>query len=283
MTILDRTRGNRIRIDANQLADEIAKRLPDLDRTRDQATNVVHDAADSARHQIDRAAEIARVIRGDIAHSAGKVQADNPVDEIGQRIRAVASTAGIRALIVRLERELPDVDRDRYHRAYSRGRAQARSKYLVAGLVAGVGVGVVAAVFLDPKHGGERRGAIANRASSLTRGLGRQASGKAKLATDKARGIAIERGVVKPGPPVEPVEPVADTAPVAATAAVADGPVTDPASTRWEAPPAPDGGAVQPLAAAAADVSDATATEGLVVTDAVDLAGDRGATRSIHG
>lgn len=223
MTILDRTRGTRIRIDASQLTDELAKRLPDLEKSRDQATSAVHEAADQARHQLDRAAEIARTIRGDIAHSAAKVAADNPIDEIGQRIRALTSTAAVRALIARLEKELPEVDRDKYHRAYTRGRVQARSRYLVLGLVAGVGAGAVAAILLDPKHGKERRDAIARRTSSLTRSAGKAVSGKARYASDRARGLAIERGVIKP-PATEPAaasvavvaEPVAETLEVAA-------------------------------------------------------------------
>lgn len=198
MTILDRKTGNRIRIDATQLADELAKRLPDVDRTRDQATSAVHDAVEGARHQIDRAAEIAKGFRGDIAHSAEKVAADNPIDEIGQRIRAVASTTAIRALVARLEKELPEGDRDRYQRAYVRGRTQARSKYLAVGIAAGIGAGIVAAILLDPKHGKERREAIAQKTSSLTKSAGRTVAGKAKYASDRARGVAIERGMLKP-------------------------------------------------------------------------------------
>ena len=210
MTILDRNTGNRIRIDAGQFADELAKRLPDFDRTRDQAASAVHDAAGQARHQIDRAAEIAKVIRGDIAQSAEKVAADNPIDEIGLRIRAVASTPAIRALGARLEKELPDTDRDRYQRAYARGRAQARSKYVIVGLVAGIGAGVVAAILLDPKHGKERRAAITHKASGLTRGAGKTVAGKAKFASDRARGMAIERGIIKP-PVTSPGTPVMET------------------------------------------------------------------------
>lgn len=273
MTILDRSSGNRIRIDATQFADELAKRLPDFDKTRDQAANAVHDAAGQARHQIDRATEIARVIRGDLAHSAEKVAADNPIDEIGQRIKAVASTTTVRALISRLEKELPDADRDKYHRAYARGWTQARSKYLVVGIVAGVSAGAVAAILLDPTHGKGRRDALARKTSSLTRRAGRTVAGKAKYASDRVRGVAIERGVIKP--------PVAD--PVAPVPVPTDGPVTDPASTQWEPITASDAGAIQPLAAAEADFKHAAGTARPIVADALDLAGDRSTTRSIHG
>jgi hypothetical protein len=179
MTILDRTRGVRIRIDANQLADELAKRLPDFERTRDQAASAVHDAAGQARHRLDRAADAARVLRGDIAHSAEKAISDNPIEEVGQRIRAVASTTAVRGLISRLERELPEADRDRYKRAEARGRTQARSGYLVIGLVAGIGAGIVAAILLDPAHGKERRDAIVRRARGLVQGAREALTGRA--------------------------------------------------------------------------------------------------------
>lgn len=267
MTILDRSTGNRIRIDANQFADELAKRLPDVDKTRDHAANAVHDAVDQARHQFDRAAEIAKVIRGDIAHSADKVvTADNPIDEIGQRIRAVASTTAVRALIARLEKELPEVDRDKYHRAYMRGRTQARSRYLVAGLVAGIGAGAVAAILLDPKHGKERREAIARKTSSLTKSAGKTVAGKAKFASDRARGIAIERGVIKP-PADQPAD--APLVPV-----FADGTAQGPSAT-WAPSPDAAGQALPGPEPVPAGVAPETPT--------LDAAGDHGIAPSNHG
>ena len=162
MTILDRTRDTgRIRIDATRFADELARRLPDADqfditKARETAGIAVHDAADRARESFDQAAELVRVLRSDIAHAGDKVQADGPLDEVGQRLRAVASTTAIRALIARLERELPDTDRDRYARAFARGRAQGRSKYLAVGIAAGVTAGIVAAA---AARAGTRQGA----------------------------------------------------------------------------------------------------------------------------
>jgi gas vesicle protein len=100
--------------------------------------------------------------------------------------------------VARLEKELPEGDRDRYQRAYVRGRTQARSKYLAVGIAAGIGAGIVAAILLDPKHGKERREAIAQKTSSLTKSAGRTVAGKAKYASDRARGVAIERGMLKP-------------------------------------------------------------------------------------
>ena len=162
MTILDRTLDTgRIRIDAARLTDELARRLPDADhfdlaKARETAGVAVHDAADRARESLDQAAELVRDLRSDIAHAVDKVQADGTLDEVGQRLRAVASTTAMRALIAGLDRELPDTDRDRYARAYARGRAQGRSKYLAVGIAAGVTTGIVAAA---PARAGTRQGA----------------------------------------------------------------------------------------------------------------------------
>ncbi|HYO44893.1 MAG TPA: hypothetical protein VES19_16970 [Candidatus Limnocylindrales bacterium] len=281
MTILDRNTGSRLRMDVGQIADELAKRLPDFelpdfDKTRDQAASAVHDAAGQARHQIERAAEVAKGIGGDIAQSAEKVVADNPIDEIGQRIRAVASPSGVRALISRLEKELPDTDRDRYQRAYARGRAQARSKYVFLGLAAGIGAGAVAALLLDPKHGKERRDAIAGRTSSLTKSAAKAVSGKAKVASERARGLAIERGMTE-SPATEPVD--APRTPV-----FSDGPVTDPSSTVWEPLPSVAGDAVPAGDIAMSPTTvDAAETAGPIVSDALNLASARSTTRSVHG
>ncbi len=204
MTILDRTLDTgRIHIDATRFADELARRLPDSDqfdftRARETAGIAVHDAAGRARESFDQAADLMRVLRSDIAHAGDKVQADGPLDEVGQRLRAVASTTAIRALIARLERELPDTDRDRYARAFARGRAQGRSKYLAVGIAAGVTTGIVAALLLEPGHGKERRDHIGSKVSSLTSGVSTRVASTAKVAQDRARGIAVERGLVKP-------------------------------------------------------------------------------------
>jgi hypothetical protein len=234
MTILDRARDTgRIRIDATRFTDELARRLPDSDqfditKARETAGIAVHDAADRARESIDQAAELLRVFRGDIAHAGDKVQADGPLDEVGQRLRAVASTTAIRALIARLERELPDTDRDRYARAFARGRAQGRSKYLAVGIAAGVATGIVAALLLEPGHGKERRVRIGSKVSSLTAGVSSRAASAATIAQDRARGIAVQRGLIKPetGGPESTVTGAISTDPVTPdvidTGAVAD-------------------------------------------------------------
>lgn len=250
MTILDRAQDTgRIRIDTARFTDELARRLPDADqfditRARETAGTAVHDAADRARESFDHAAELVRVLRGDIAHAGDKVQADGPLDEVGQRLRAVASTTAIRALVARLERELPDTDRDRYARAFARGRAQGRSKYLALGIAAGVTAGIVAAALLEPGHGKERRDRIGGKVSSLTTGISARAASTAKVAGDRARGIAVQRGLVKPeaGTPESVTaavagEPVAPE--VTDTSAVADAAAGVIAAVEADAPAAP--------------------------------------------
>lgn len=221
MTILDRTPDTgRLRIDATRFADELARRLPDADqfdlsRARETAGTAVHDAAERARETFDQAAEMVRVLRDDIAHAGDNVQVDGPLDEVGQRLRAVASTTAIRSLIARLERELPDTDRDRYARAFARGRAQGRSKHVAIGLAAGAGAGIVAALLLEPEHGKVRRERIGRRVSSLTAGISSRAASTARSAGGRVRGIAVERGLIKPE----------DGTPEPVTAAVSGGPV----------------------------------------------------------
>jgi hypothetical protein len=228
MTILDSARDTgRIRIDTARFTDELARRLPDADQfditgAREAAGIAVHDAAGRARESIDHAAELVRVFRSDIAHAGDKVQADNRLDEVAQRVRAVASPTAIRALIARLERELPDTDRDRYARAYARGRAQGRSRYLVIGIAAGVTAGVVAAALLEPRHGKDRRDRIGGKVSSLTSGLSARAASTAKVAQDRARGIAAQRGLVKPDAATVVPAPIAETVAEAGDAGLVD-------------------------------------------------------------
>ena len=200
----------------------------DLTKARETAGVAVHDAADRARESLDQAGELVRDLRSDVARAVDKVQADGTLEEVGQRLRAVAATTAIGALIAGPDLESPDTDRDRYARAYARGRAQGRSKYLAVGIAAGVTTGVVAAALLEPGHGKERRDRIASRVSSLTAVVSTRAASVADVARDRARGIAVERGLVKPdaGTAV-PVTGAVSGEPVAAevidTGAVADG------------------------------------------------------------
>jgi hypothetical protein len=237
MTIQDRPGTRRIRIDTTQLADALAKRVPDADqidlgKAREVAGEALRDAAVMARESLDRAAGRARDLRGDVAHAGDRIAADNPLDDLGQRIRALASTDAIRAIVARLERDLPDTDRDRYDRAYTRGRVQARSLYLALGIAAGVAAGVAAAALLDPRHGKERRERIAAAAA----GLRGRASATFDVARERAMIAAQDRGLAARDVDVTaapaPSEPSIDaaTAGTEALAVTADvPPVTLPA------------------------------------------------------
>jgi hypothetical protein len=214
MTIIDLARTARSarsnRIGPDRFADELARHLQDVDAANSPAkarygpAGAVHDATDTARESLDRAAELARGLGRDLVKAGGDLHLDGRLDEVGQRIRATASASALRAVIARLERELPEMDRDRYSRAYHRGRAQARSKYLLVGIAAGATAGVVAALLLDPRHGTQRRERFTSKASSLTQGLRQQASGKARCVSDRARAMAIKRGLMQSGAGADP-------------------------------------------------------------------------------
>lgn len=252
MTILDRTPDTgQLRIDATRFADELARRLPDADqfdlnKARETAGTAVHDAAERARETFDQAAELVRDL----------MQADGPLDEVGQRLRAVASPAAIRSLIARLERELPDTDRDRYARAFARGRAQGRSKHVAVGLAAGVSAGIVAALLLEPEHGKVRRERIGRKVSSLTAGISSRAASTAKSAGGRARGIAVQRGLIKPE----------SGTPEQVTAAGSGGPVAHEVID----PEAVAGAAAEAIAAVDAEADGAGLNVASVVADAAD-------------
>jgi hypothetical protein len=229
MTILDRARGSRrIRIDPGQFADDLAKRLPDLEqvdlgKARDAAANAISDAADLIRQSIEDAGEKAGELRSD-AGKAGEKAAGKAADDLGGRVRSLASL---------VERELPDTDKDRYMRAFERGRIQTRTRYVVVGAAAGILAGIVGVVFADK----QRRDAAARKASELSRVV----QGKVKYAQDRARGMAIERGLVEPEPDRDAVG-VMDLEAIAtpawpAAAGASDQPLDDPASGPHEALP----------------------------------------------
>jgi hypothetical protein len=203
MTILDRARGKRLRIDPGQFADELAKRLPDLDqvdlgKAREAAGSAISDAAEALRESLEGAGDKARSVRADVEKAADRAASDTPLDDLGQRLRGLTAGGGLRSLVSRLERELPDTDKDRYERAYERGRVQARSMFLVVGAAVGIAAGVLGAIFLDPQRGKARREEVARRLSAIGRNAKEQAAGKARFAQDRARGMAIERGIVQP-------------------------------------------------------------------------------------
>jgi hypothetical protein len=102
-------------------------------------------------------------------------------------------------LVSRVIRELPDTDRDRYDVAYERGRAQARSTKILAGLVTGLTAGVAGMFFLDPERGRSRRAEFGQRLTGLTNDLARTSAGRAKDLRNRAQGFAAEHDL--PGSP----------------------------------------------------------------------------------
>jgi hypothetical protein len=243
MSILDRSRRTRrIRIDVGQLADDLARRMPDLEhvdlaRAREAAFGAVQDASDRARHSFDRASERARELRADLTDSPEAQQPEHILEDLGQRLRDLVSAGGIRTFLARLERELPDTDKDRYDRAYTRGRVQARSIYLALGLAAGISAGVAAALLLEPRHGRERREALARKVSGLSGQVSDQVAGAAGRIRARASG---------PGEPVAVMDVPETPLPVAG------GPIpeagTDPEARPHEALPEPAAPSVEPPA-----------------------------------
>jgi gas vesicle protein len=100
--------------------------------------------------------------------------------------------------LARLQRELPDTDKDRYDIAYEQGQTQARSGLLFGGMLAGALAGVTAMFLLDPARGAGRRAQIASRVTGLRNNLARTATGRAEDLQNRARGAAIEAGVKQP-------------------------------------------------------------------------------------
>jgi gas vesicle protein len=101
-------------------------------------------------------------------------------------------------VLSRLQRELPDTDKDRYDIAYERGHSQARSALLFGGMIAGAVAGAAAMFLLDPARGAGRRAQLATRATGLRNDLARTSAGKTKDLQNRAQGAAIESGVKQP-------------------------------------------------------------------------------------
>jgi hypothetical protein len=245
MTILDRARGKRkrrIRLDVGQLADELAKLAPDMERmdlskARGLAAGAIQDASDRARQSLDRASERARELRADLANAPESGRPEHALEELGQRLRDLAGPGGLRTLLARVERELPDTDKDRYDRAYARGRIQARTVYLALGLAAGVSAGIAAALLLEPRHGRERREALVRR----VRGLTSRASSQVGDAGERIRD-RVARGPASIG-----VMDVPETPLPAASGPIPDAGV-DPEAEPHEALPEPPSPAGEPPA-----------------------------------
>src|SRR4051812_49814141 len=101
--------------------------------------------------------------------------------------------------LARLQRELPDTDKDRYDIAYEQGQTQARSGLLFGGMLAGALAGVTAMFLFDPARGAGRRAQLASRVTGLRNNLARTAGGRAGGPPNPARGAAVAGGGQKTG------------------------------------------------------------------------------------
>jgi hypothetical protein len=132
----------------------------------------------------------------------------------------------MKMILSRVQRELPDTDRDRYDVAYERGRAQARSGLLFGGVALGSALGAGLMWLLDPERGAGRRTQLTSRLSRVGKSGGGEsnsssssggASGRIKDVQNRLRGFAIERGLMKP-----PTDTTTTTAPTSVTVVTAE-------------------------------------------------------------
>jgi gas vesicle protein len=303
MAILDRIRDrNGVTIELGDMADQVRDHAPDTngihptawasdaangasdaingvsDAAKDAAKDVgdaakgamkdasgsVKDASDAARERLEGIGELIRDAIREWSKASGDRKVDARLDEIAQRLRSAVPASTFKTTVTRLERELPDTDKDRYDRAYERGRVQTRTIYVAGGLAVGIGAGIAAAMLLDPKRGQERRAQIARFKDQV----GRQVADRSRELTSRAKAVAAERGIGQPAKPAT-TDPVGittgrDMVPVMP---VGEGPVTDPSSIVREPLPGDAGGIeVEPQLVA--------------VPSTVDGTGDRAVTAS---
>ena len=297
MTIIERIRGERRPVQFGRIAKDLMNRDMNalgrdasgvLDQVKDiriaAADAIEHfqslasDAADRAGeafehvgdafdHIGDEAAKATTKATKDVSKATKDVSVDagKGVDDLAERIRKALPTDRIGKIVENLERDLPTTDKGRYDRAYSRGWARARTGFVIVGAAAGIAAGIAGAFLLDPKEGPRRREALRSKVRSTTEGVTGQLSRTASMATEKARGLAVDRGLIKPdgaddtrriaasATPLVPVMDIpshngyGDTEPVMP---LADGPVTDPSSIEREPFATPDGGLIGGITAA---------------------------------
>jgi hypothetical protein len=225
------------------------------------ASEGVKDASDTARERLEGVAELIREAIREWSRASGDRKVDARLDEIAQRLRTAMPASQFKGAVARLERELPDTDKDRYDRAYERGRAQTRAIYVAGGLAIGIGAGIAAAVLMDPKRGAERRAQIARFKDRVAR----QASERSRELTTRAKSMAAERGI---GTPVKPsMDPTGVTTgrQMVPVMPVGEDVVTDPSSIVREPLPGVAGG-IEPEVQAIAEPSTADGTGDRAVT-----------------
>ena len=130
----------------------------------------------------------------------------------------------MKMILSRVQRELPDTDRDRYDVAYERGRAQARSSLLFGGVALGSALGAGLMWLLDPEKGAGRRTQVSSRLKSVgarsggaDSGGGGGMGGRVTDIRNRLRGFAIERGIMK-----RPADATPTAAPTSVTVVTAE-------------------------------------------------------------
>jgi gas vesicle protein len=288
MAILDRIRDrNGVTIDLGDLGDRARDHAPDTngidpgawasdaangvsDAAKDaadaakgaikDASDGVKDVSDAARDRIESIGDLIRDAIREWSKSSNDRKVDARLDEIAQRLRSAMPSSTFKGTVARLERELPDTDKDRYDRAYERGRVQTRTMYVVGGLAVGIGAGIAAAVLLDPQRGEQRRAQISKLRDQVTR----QVSERSRDLTARAKSIAAERGIGQADRKSTDPAGVTDREMVPVMP-VGDGPVTDPSSIVREPLPAASGG-IEPEPMTVGEPSTADGTGDRAVT-----------------
>jgi gas vesicle protein len=97
----------------------------------------------------------------------------------------------------RLQRELPNTDKDRYDIAYEQGASQARSGLLFGGVLIGALAGAAAMYLLDPTRGAGRRAQLTSRATGLRNDIARTARRGAQDVENRVDAAAPEQEATK--------------------------------------------------------------------------------------
>jgi hypothetical protein len=218
MAIFNRNRAQDAAADAADNLEEISHDLSDTARAFvDRATDETSDAAaraggaaarageaaakatvrlaDRATQQLDRMAKELK-LEERIDRVAKDLKLEDRIDDVVTRVRDELPEDAAERVMARIQRELPDTDKDRYDRAFQRGFARARSAYVFSGLALGAAAGVVGALLFDPDRGRSRRAYLASRFEGIKNDAVRTASSKSDWASDRARGIAMEKGII---------------------------------------------------------------------------------------
>jgi gas vesicle protein len=253
--LMNRDQVKDIREAASDAIDAVQQLAADAaERAGDAVENLGSEASKATSNVAKDFARAAKDVQLDKQVDRGLDKVDGRVDDLVERIRQALPTERITTLVTNLERELPNTDKDRYDRAFGRGFARARTSFVIVGAATGIAAGIAGAYLFDPQRGAHRRNALRSRLRRTTEDVTTQVRRTATLTTDRARGFAYERGLIKPDEDTErdtgqsapaPLVPVMDSTIAAGTVMpLSDGPVTDPASIEREPLTTPAGGLI---------------------------------------